>query len=785
MPTLNELGQKVKLKYPGTYDDLSDDDVGRKVQMKFPGSYDDFTEKKGKVGTFVENIKTNVPKILKEGVAKNKETIKEYDEGKRTALSTGFKVAGQSALSTGLEVPFEFAKQFVKAAAPDLYEGAKQKIMPIAEKGMNIYEKIVNTPIQTTKSKQTLKESYGAVQKAYPNLTGVLEGGVNTYLGLTGIEQFANLSRDFRKAAEHLVLSKEASTIKAGRDLVAAESKIKDIVAKEYRKIINPTAAELKKFEIKKGKDVDVLVKRIAEEAPSISKTPEGGIDTFEATEKMREKGGQMHNQMRPILQTNPNPQFDLNKLRREMFTKLDGEIKSASDLEKMKDNVDKLIDPEIKRFGTNLLNGEQFDQVKSGLWSKKFDIGNPTEKRVAGTMGHNAKTQIEKAYPNFPIAELNKTQGEYFSAADLLEGAYGKKIKGTFSSNLLGGATGAIAGSAVAAAASPLLGAGGAVAGGYIGAKVAGRINDWMRSPERLTEGFQVKKAGLTLPTQQDRVLQQGSEALSKQRFAPSRTLQLSAPKAGATAREISTIYLPGKGILAGQRALKTKPNLLAIQKVGIVKNAPPPTPGVLYRPPQKMLPSPNLEGAMTPRVIIPPAPTTYEAGVIKRSPVKAKPTGDKSGFELLDKMKKASMKATDELKKSTLSGQRENLRLDKNTTIKSLEDIVGKNATPETKIPVFRAGKADIQIGDQVTTIEANAEKYAGLRSDSKVYKTKVALKDLVKNEGLRTEFIYAPKKAEKVTEVFKNFPDLSTKILGKTGSGNRRRKLQIPRN
>lgn len=42
--TILDLGRKVKAKYPGQYDDLSDADVGRKVKSKFPGQYDDFAD---------------------------------------------------------------------------------------------------------------------------------------------------------------------------------------------------------------------------------------------------------------------------------------------------------------------------------------------------------------------------------------------------------------------------------------------------------------------------------------------------------------------------------------------------------------------------------------------------------------------------------------------------------------------------------------------------------------------------------------------------------------------
>lgn len=44
MATLAELGQRVKAKYPGKYDDLPDDELGRKVKVKYPGAYDDFAD---------------------------------------------------------------------------------------------------------------------------------------------------------------------------------------------------------------------------------------------------------------------------------------------------------------------------------------------------------------------------------------------------------------------------------------------------------------------------------------------------------------------------------------------------------------------------------------------------------------------------------------------------------------------------------------------------------------------------------------------------------------------
>lgn len=43
-PTVDDLGKRVKAKYPGQYDDLDDGEVGRRVKAKYPGAYDDFRD---------------------------------------------------------------------------------------------------------------------------------------------------------------------------------------------------------------------------------------------------------------------------------------------------------------------------------------------------------------------------------------------------------------------------------------------------------------------------------------------------------------------------------------------------------------------------------------------------------------------------------------------------------------------------------------------------------------------------------------------------------------------
>ena len=42
--TIVDLGKLVKSKYPGSYDDMADDQLGQMVKSKYPGSYDDFSD---------------------------------------------------------------------------------------------------------------------------------------------------------------------------------------------------------------------------------------------------------------------------------------------------------------------------------------------------------------------------------------------------------------------------------------------------------------------------------------------------------------------------------------------------------------------------------------------------------------------------------------------------------------------------------------------------------------------------------------------------------------------
>lgn len=62
MPTIDELGKRVKDKYPGEYDQLTDAEVGRRIKQKYPGVYDQFTETEESSVVLREHARRNPPK---------------------------------------------------------------------------------------------------------------------------------------------------------------------------------------------------------------------------------------------------------------------------------------------------------------------------------------------------------------------------------------------------------------------------------------------------------------------------------------------------------------------------------------------------------------------------------------------------------------------------------------------------------------------------------------------------------------------------------------------------
>lgn len=105
---------------------------------------------------------------------------------------------------------------------------------------------------------------------------------------------------------------------------------------------------------------------------------------------------------------------------------------------------------------------------------------------------------------------------------------------------------------------------------------------------------------------------------------------------------------------------------------------------------------------------------------------------------------MKQENIKKSKEFSQKVLRWEKENLRMDKKENL----NIYIKWKNPEDTIIIYRAWEW-VKNWDFVTINKENALKYLWNREWSKIITKKVKIKDLIKSDWIRSEFVYNPKK------------------------------------
>lgn len=121
-----------------------------------------------------------------------------------------------------------------------------------------------------------------------------------------------------------------------------------------------------------------------------------------------------------------------------------------------------------------------------------------------------------------------------------------------------------------------------------------------------------------------------------------------------------------------------------------------------------------------------------------------------------LRDSNKAVNQANTAATRDAVMSGQREDQRLTDSKQLQIAKDYTDnglpKAATPETTVPIYRAGDPNTPIapGDHISLTEAGAQKYTQRTPGLEVSKQEVPLKDLVGSGGMKNEFVYAPRES-----------------------------------
>lgn len=259
----------------------------------------------------------------------------------------------------------------------------------------------------------------------------------------------------------------------------------------EYRTMLRPTQGETKNIEIRQKKNIDDYYRIAAEEGLQIKQTPDRKLDTTFAREQLQPKQDILHQELNTILESNPNSQFDLVAIGNKAKNELAKSIKNAKELKSAIENVDDYIIPEIERNG-RYLTGSQLNEVKKGMWSTSYDMLKPNSQNTARKIGFIAKEEIENAYPEKRIKELNELSGKYATLSHLLENAHGRVIQGGAMGRYFARTIGAVAGTA---AKLPF------GLGPFLGALGAEKVSKYMTSPERISKiaSKKAQKAGIS----------------------------------------------------------------------------------------------------------------------------------------------------------------------------------------------------------------------------------------------------------------------------------------------
>lgn len=261
-----------------------------------------------------------------------------------------------------------------------------------------------------------------------------------------------------------------------------------------YRKILNPGKPIINSTNI----DVDNAAKTLAKEGVVIKTDVTGKLDNTDGIKQLQEANKPLYDEANHILESSPDKQFDLRKIGFQAKINAGKYIKNAEERIAAKNQINSAIKAEISENGGNhMVDAPTVYRIKQGMYERAYKPLEPTSNDGARAIGSTIKDQIEKAFPESPIKEINQKIGNRLEAQTLLEKTNGNSVQGGKLAKGLGRVIGGGVGAAAGSHFGPLGIGGGTVVGQEMGARAVSYMND----PERLTNAMASKMKGLVNP--------------------------------------------------------------------------------------------------------------------------------------------------------------------------------------------------------------------------------------------------------------------------------------------
>jgi hypothetical protein len=179
--------------------------------------------------------------------------------------------------------------------------------------------------------------------------------------------------------------------------LLRQSKKLNEII-EDYRSAVNPLKSDIKKIEIKSGRELDDMFRFMAEEEIVPKKDSNGRLDTKESVDMLKERKSDVDILLSGSLDDTQQIN-DVNQIREQAKKEIAKFEKNAEILQKKQEDIDNLIDAEIQRYGRTNLTDKELHDVKNGMWSVGYDVNRATKSPSARKIGNIIKDLIEDNY--------------------------------------------------------------------------------------------------------------------------------------------------------------------------------------------------------------------------------------------------------------------------------------------------------------------------------------------------------------------------------------------------
>ncbi len=501
MPSILELGQKVKAKYPGTYDDLPDYEVGTKVKEKFPGSYDDYVDDQAKgasgfvvgaakgIGETLQNIGNAalaLPKKAIEMATPGGEIRTGVDPKSLVATTRSQKIgktaervaefiapAGKIAKATkGLSLIPRIAARAVPDAAISLAQtGGNAKSATAAGVTSAIGDALLGTP------GKAVRGAMGAVRGIAKNSAAGYAADVSS--GLAG-DRGADRSggKAFIPGGGTVIgtaLGTASTAVRGAKNAFNKEFKTEKIVSKRASELDKLDRLQALKKAVEKGRERGIDVKKVLAETDVLH----GAVDKS-GNISTKGEGGPIEQYTRQFIDGNES--IVSNVLKKEGVSispalvqkKLEDAVRNAGIEGKALKQANASIADEIA--GYQLRAGQNGAIPVSTLHDAKIDKYNSinffTEgnaKKYDKTIAKALKELVEENTKSVNVKDINRELSKHFSVIDYLEKLDNKRVDGGKLGKYFARTVGAIVGSH----SGPV----GAIVGAELGGRVKGNM--------------------------------------------------------------------------------------------------------------------------------------------------------------------------------------------------------------------------------------------------------------------------------------------------------------------